>query len=1056
MPKNTSIKKVLILGSGPIVIGQAAEFDYSGTQAIESLKDEGIEVVLLNSNPATIMTDKGIADVTYMEPMTPEFVKKVIYKERPDAVLPTMGGQTALNLALTLAGEGFFEKEDVKLLGVNLQTIQDAEDRELFKQLMKKIDEPTPESISVNSLEDALDFANSHKLPLIVRPAFTLGGTGGGIATTIDEFKTIVSSGLRNSPIGQCLIEKSIAGFKEVEYEIVRDSNDNCIVVCNMENLDPVGIHTGDSIVVAPSQTLNDREYQLLRDASLKIVRSLKIEGGCNVQLALDPRSQNYYVIEVNPRVSRSSALASKATGYPIAKVAAKIALGMTMDEIENPITKNTCACFEPSLDYVVVKIPRWPFDKFQKANKKLGTQMMATGETMAIGSNFEEALLKGIRSLEIKRSHIFMESAVDLSAEELKEKILCQDDDRIFYIAQALRKGTTLKEIHNLTQIDYWFLHKISNIIEMEQQIKLNDLSFELMRKAKSIGFSDAAIAMLKDVSVSQVAERRKELSVSPVYKMVDTCAGEFEANTPYFYSTYGEENESRPSNEKSILVLGSGPIRIGQGVEFDCATVHAVKALKQMGYTTIVINNNPETVSTDYNLADRLYFEPLHLEDVMNVIELERPIGVVAQFGGQTAINLVKGLSENGVNILGAGDNIVEMCENRESWELFLQELKIAQPLGLTAKGIEEAIEKAQELGYPVMLRPSYVIGGQAMQIVYDQEELENYYKDHSIQFQEILIDRYMIGIEAEVDAICDGKNILIPGIMEHIERAGVHSGDSFAVYPPQSLSEVVIEQITTITSKIAKSLRIVGMINVQFVVKKNEVFVLEVNPRSSRTVPFLSKVTGIPMAQIATRAMLGEDLVTQGLTPGLMPPPDTVNVKAPVFSSSKLRDVDTALGPEMKSTGEAIGRDFTLERALDKAFQAANMNVPSCGTVLVTLADKHKLETIPLLRKFHEFGFSFLATRGTSATLSEHGIPSRIVEKIGNSEKDLMYEIKNSRVDLIINTISKGKNVESDGFKMRRAAAENGIICLTSLDTAHALVKAIRLKASRVINL
>lgn len=1056
MPKNTSIKKVLILGSGPIVIGQAAEFDYSGTQAIESLKDEGIEVVLLNSNPATIMTDKGIADVTYMEPMTPEFVKKVIYKERPDAVLPTMGGQTALNLALTLAGEGFFEKEDVKLLGVNLQTIQDAEDRELFKQLMKKIDEPTPESISVNSLEDALDFANLHKLPLIVRPAFTLGGTGGGIATTIDEFKTIVSSGLRNSPIGQCLIEKSIAGFKEVEYEIVRDSNDNCIVVCNMENLDPVGIHTGDSIVVAPSQTLNDREYQLLRDASLKIVRSLKIEGGCNVQLALDPRSQNYYVIEVNPRVSRSSALASKATGYPIAKVAAKIALGMTMDEIENPITKNTCVCFEPSLDYVVVKIPRWPFDKFQKANKKLGTQMMATGETMAIGSNFEEALLKGIRSLEIKRSHIFMESAVDLSAEELKEKILCQDDDRIFYIAQALRKGTTLKEIHNLTQIDYWFLHKISNIIEMEQQIKLNDLSFELMRKAKSIGFSDAAIAMLKDVSVSQVAERRKELSISPVYKMVDTCAGEFEANTPYFYSTYGEENESRPSNEKSILVLGSGPIRIGQGVEFDCATVHAVKALKQMGYTTIVINNNPETVSTDYNLADRLYFEPLHLEDVMNVIELERPIGVVAQFGGQTAINLVKGLSENGVNILGAGDNIVEMCENRESWELFLQELKIAQPLGLTAKGIEEAIEKAQELGYPVMLRPSYVIGGQAMQIVYDQEELENYYKDHSIQLQEILIDRYMIGIEAEVDAICDGKNILIPGIMEHIERAGVHSGDSFAVYPPQSLSEVVIEQITTITSKIAKSLRIVGMINVQFVVKKNEVFVLEVNPRSSRTVPFLSKVTGIPMAQIATRAMLGEDLVTQGLPPGLMPPPDTVNVKAPVFSSSKLRDVDTALGPEMKSTGEAIGRDFTLERALDKAFQAANMNVPSCGTVLVTLADKHKLETIPLLRKFHEFGFSFLATRGTSATLSEHGIPSRIVEKIGNSEKDLIYEIKNSRVDLIINTISKGKNVESDGFKMRRAAAENGIICLTSLDTAHALVKAIRLKASRVINL
>ncbi|MBC77025.1 MAG: carbamoyl phosphate synthase large subunit [Halobacteriovoraceae bacterium] len=1056
MSKNLSIKKVLVLGSGPIVIGQAAEFDYSGTQAIESLKEEGVEVILLTSNPATIMTDQGIADTTYMEPMTPEFVKKIIYKERPEAVLPTMGGQTALNLALTLAGEGFFEKEGVKLLGVNLQTIQDAEDRELFKRLMKKINEPTPESTSVNSLNQALEFAEQHGLPLIVRPAFTLGGTGGGIASTVEELKSIVSSGLRNSPIEQCLIEKSIAGYKEVEYEIVRDSNDNCIVVCNMENIDPVGIHTGDSIVVAPSQTLNDKEYQLLRDASLKIVRSLKIEGGCNVQLALDPQSENYYVIEVNPRVSRSSALASKATGYPIAKVAAKIALGMTMDEIQNPITKNTCACFEPSLDYVVVKFPRWPFDKFQGANKKLGTQMMATGETMAIGSNFEEALLKGIRSLEIKREHLLMESALGLSKEELMRMISKQDDDRIFYIAHAIREQATLKEIHDLTKIDLWFLNKIHNIIKIEEEIRNSDIGFETLKRAKNKGFSDSAIAFLKDVPTSLVEDARKRFGIQPVYKMVDTCAGEFEANTPYFYSTYGEENESIPSNSKSILVLGSGPIRIGQGVEFDCATVHAVKALKEMGYTAIVVNNNPETVSTDYNLADRLYFEPLHLEDVMNVIELEKPIGVIAQFGGQTAINLVEGLTQRGVKILGADHETVEMCENREKWELFLKGLDIAQPLGLTAKGIEEAIDKANELGYPVMLRPSYVIGGQAMQIVYDQKELESYYQEHNLKLEEILIDRYMIGIEAEVDAICDGKNILIPGIMEHIERAGVHSGDSFAVYPPQSLSESVIEQMSSVTSKIAKSLGLVGMINIQFVIKKNEVFVLEVNPRASRTVPFLSKVTNVPMAKVATKAMLGMDILSQNFTPGLMPEMNTVNVKAPVFSSSKLRDVDTALGPEMKSTGEAIGRDLTLEKALEKAFQAANMNVPSCGTILVTLADKHKLETIPLLKKFHEFGFSFLATKGTSKALMEHGLPSRVVEKIGESEKDLIHEIKSSNVDLIINTITKGKNVESDGFKMRRAAAENGIICLTSLDTAHALAKAIELKALKVLTL
>mgnify|MGYP000191544803 CR=1 FL=1 len=919
MPKNTSIKKVLILGSGPIVIGQAAEFDYSGTQAIESLKDEGIEGVLLNSNPATIMTDKGIADVTYMEPMTPEFVKKVIYKERPDAVLPTMGGQTALNLALTLAGEGFFEKEDVKLLGVNLQTIQDAEDRELFKQLMKKIDEPTPESISVNSLEDALDFANLHKLPLIVRPAFTLGGTGGGIATTIDEFKTIVSSGLRNSPIGQCLIEKSIAGFKEVEYEIVRDSNDNCIVVCNMENLDPVGIHTGDSIVVAPSQTLNDREYQLLRDASLKIVRSLKIEGGCNVQLALDPRSQNYYVIEVNPRVSRSSALASKATGYPIAKVAAKIALGMTMDEIENPITKNTCACFEPSLDYVVVKIPRWPFDKFQKANKKLGTQMMATGETMAIGSNFEEALLKGIRSLEIKRSHIFMESAVDLSAEELKEKILCQDDDRIFYIAQALRKGTTLKEIHNLTQIDYWFLYKISNIIEMEQQIKLNDLSFELMRKAKSIGFSDAAIAMLKDVSVSQVAERRKELSISPVYKMVDTCAGEFEANTPYFYSTYGEENESRPSNEKSILVLGSGPIRIGQGVEFDCATVHAVKALKQMGYTTIVINNNPETVSTDYDTSDRLYFEPLTFEDVMAVVDIEKPKGVIVQFGGQTPLKLANQLEAAGVPIIGTSPDAIDEAEDRERFQKLIDKLSLVQPPSKTVRTQEQAVVAADNIGFPLVVRPSYVLGGRAMEIVYDQDELKSYMRE-AVEVSDdspILLDRFLDqAIEVDIDAVSDGTQVVIGSVMQHIEQAGIHSGDSACSLPPYSLSDELQAEMRDQVKRMALELGVIGLMNVQLAVQNNQIFVLEVNPRASRTVPFVSKCIGVSLAKVAARCMIGISLEKQGFTEEIIP--NFFSVKEAVFPFGKFPGVDPILGPEMKSTGEVMGAGASFAEA------------------------------------------------------------------------------------------------------------------------------------------
>lgn len=1057
MPKDASIKKVLVIGSGPIIIGQAAEFDYSGTQAIESLKEEGVEVVLINSNPATIMTDKELADKVYLEPLQPEFIKKIIYLEQPDAVLPTLGGQTGLNLALELAREGFFEKENVKLLGVNLKTIEDAEDRELFKRLMHKLGEPTPESQTVTNMDEALEFAGKVGYPLIIRPAFTLGGTGGGIASDEESFRTIVKSGLSNSPITQCLIEKSIAGFKEVEYEIVRDSNDNCIVVCNMENIDPVGVHTGDSIVVAPSQTLNDNEYQMLRDCSLKIIRALKIEGGCNVQLALDSLSNQYYVIEVNPRVSRSSALASKATGYPIAKVATKIALGMTMDEIVNPVTKTSTACFEPSLDYCVVKIPRWPFDKFHGADRRLGTQMMATGEIMSIGRNFEEALLKGVRSLEIKRPHLFMEAAASLSLGELEERIGRCDDDRIFYIAEALRKGEDLERIHQNTKIDRWFLRKIQNIINIENRLKQEELSKELLLLAKKSGFCDLAIGRMKDCSEELIEKERKKSGIKAVFKMVDTCAAEFASETPYYYSTYDEEDEAQDTPKESVLVLGSGPIRIGQGVEFDYATVHAIKAIKELGMEAIVVNNNPETVSTDYSVSDKLYFEPLHLEDVMNIIERERPIGVIAQFGGQTAINLVDGLAAKGVKILGTSKESVDAAEDREKFEKLLRELEIAQPLGVTVRSLEEAREKSADLGFPLMLRPSYVIGGQSMEVVYDQDELNSYYKTLQSQgAQEVLMDRYMIGVEVEVDAISDGETVFIPGIMEHIERAGVHSGDSFAVYPPQSLSVDVQRQLIGVTTKIAQKLRVKGLINLQFVVKSEKVYVLEVNPRASRTVPFLSKVTGVPMAQAATKAILGVDLKEQGLIHGLNPEADEVSIKAPVFSFSKLKDVDTALGPEMKSTGEAMGRDIDMQRALDKAFKAAGIAVPTCGTILVTLADKHKEEMIPMLKRYYSCGFNFVATEGTAKAISENGMPVRTVEKIGRADRDLLDEIKEGKVDLILNTITKGKNVESDGFKMRRAAAENGIICLTSIDTSKALVESIEMRALKVLSL
>lgn len=1048
MPVQSHLKKVLVIGSGPIVIGQAAEFDYSGTQAVKSLIEEGVEVVLVNSNPATIMTDKETAHKVYIEPLTKEFLLKIIHKEKPDGLLPTLGGQTALNLAVKLEEEGHLKRLGVQLLGCRVDTIQKAEDRKLFKELMQEIGEPVPESRIVTTVEEALEFANRLGYPVIVRPAFTLGGTGGGIAKSEDELFATATSGLAASPIQQCLIERSIAGFKEVEYEVIRDSNDNCIIVCNMENIDPVGVHTGDSIVVAPSQTLSDKEYQLLRSSALKIIRSLKIEGGCNVQYALDPHSFMYYVIEVNPRVSRSSALASKATGYPIAKIAAKIAIGLTLDEIINPVTKKTYACFEPALDYVVCKIPRWPFDKFIKANRRLGTQMKATGEVMALGRTIEESLLKAVRSLEVGLYHLELPEWKNKSTSEIMDKIAMQDDERLFAVAEAMRKGVTQKEIHDLTRIDYFFLSKIQNIINFEKKIESLDKSPETLLEAKRLGFSDRFLARTWKISEEEVYRLRKTNKILPVYKMVDTCAGEFESSTPYYYSTYESQDEVLESTKKKVVVLGSGPIRIGQGIEFDYATVHAIDAIRSMGYEAIIINNNPETVSTDFNISDRLYFEPLTLEDVLSVIERENPIGVIVQFGGQTAINLAEPLAERGVRILGTSTDDIDRAEDRKRFEELLRELKIAQPLGVTVTSINEAVEKSAHLGFPVIVRPSYVLGGRAMEIVYDAHELMDYMR-RAVQINPehpVLIDRYMIGREMEVDAISDGETVFIPGIMEHIEKAGVHSGDSIAVYPPQSVSQVILDKLAETTISITKALNIKGLINLQFVIYKDEVFVLEVNPRSSRTVPFLSKVTGVQMAKIATKAILGESLKSQGFYDGTLPAKDTVAVKAPVFSFAKLSEVEIALGPEMKSTGEVMGKDKVFEKALHKAFVAAGVVIPDSGTILATINDKDKEEAVKLFKRFYEIGFDFLATEGTAKVLKAANIPVRTIARIGQSEDDIIKEIKSGRVALVVNTISKGKNVESDGFKMRRIAVERGLLCLTSLDTTEALLKTI----------
>ncbi|CAM3756285.1 carbamoyl-phosphate synthase large subunit [Alkalicoccus chagannorensis] len=1046
MPKREDISKILVVGSGPIIIGQAAEFDYAGTQACQALKEEGYEVVLVNSNPATIMTDETTADQVYIEPLTKEFVTSVIRKERPDGVIATLGGQTGLNLVMELSREGVLDRYSIELLGTSLDAITKAEDREAFRTLMNELEEPVPESEIIHTVNEAAAFAETIGYPVIIRPAYTLGGTGGGIAEDRAALEEITANGLYYSPVDQCLIEKSIAGFKEIEYEVMRDKNDQAIVVCNMENIDPVGVHTGDSIVTAPSQTMSDREYQILRNASLRIIRALGIEGGCNVQCAMDPHSEQYYIIEVNPRVSRSSALASKATGYPIAKLSAKIAVGYELHELQNPITKNTYASFEPALDYVVTKWPRWPFDKFESANRTLGSQMKATGEVMALGRTLTESLLKAVRSAEIGLFHLLPEEP--LTGRELEEKIRAQDDERLLYVADALRQGVTMETLHEWTGIDHYFLAEISFMIDIEASLQSAGLTPGTLREAKKAGFSNEAAAHYTGSSLAEVEALQEKTSCYPVFKMVDTCAAEFASATPYYYSTFEEENEAETTPTPSILVLGSGPIRIGQGIEFDYATVHAVRTIREAGYEAVIINNNPETVSTDFEVSDKLYFEPLTVEDVMNVVRQEKPEGVLVQFGGQTALNLADELQARGVTILGTALEDLDACEDRDKFEATIQSLGVPQPKGKTAVSTAEAEAIADDIGYPVLIRPSYVLGGRAMEILYQKDELLTY-MTRAVKVNDkypVLIDKYLIGKEIEVDAVSDGETVLVPGIMEHIERAGVHSGDSIAVYPPQNISPSVKEKIVDYTIRLAKGFRVKGLMNIQFVLQDEEVYVLEVNPRSSRTVPFLSKITGVNMAEIAAKAVLGTSLRSQGFSDGILEEPDSVSVKVPVFSFQKLRSVDITLGPEMKSTGEVMGRDHSLEKALYKGLIASGMDIPMHGTVLFTVADKDKEEAALLAARFHELGFDLMATAGTAVYFEQQGMPVTTAAKIGSGSPDMLDVITGREAQLIVNTLSRGKKQERDGFRIRREAVERGILCNTSLDTTEAVLTVI----------
>ncbi|MBH9985631.1 carbamoyl-phosphate synthase large subunit [Lactobacillus sp. M0390] len=1049
MPKRTDIKKIMVIGSGPIIIGQAAEFDYSGTQACLALREEGYEVVLVNSNPATIMTDTTIADKVYIEPLTVDSVSRIIRQEYPDAILPTLGGQVGLNMALSLAETGILDELNIELLGTKLESIEQAEDREKFKELCQKLGEPVPPSKSVKTVQEALDFGDEIGYPIIVRPAFTMGGTGGGICNDREELASVAKNGLELSPVTECLIEKSIAGYKEIEFEVMRDHDDNAMIVCCMENFDPVGIHTGDSIVFSPSQTLSDKEYQMLRDCSLRLIRALKIEGGCNVQLALDPNSFDYDVIEVNPRVSRSSALASKATGYPIAKMAAKIAVGLTLDEIKNPVTGTTFAEFEPALDYVVCKIPRFPFDKFTKADRQLGTQMKATGEVMAIGRTAEEAFQKAVRSLEIDQKDFFSKEAHEASDEDLETKLVKVQDDRLFYIAEAFRRDYSISDVHELTKINFYFLDIVKHIVELEKEIQANPDDIAILKNAKKYGFSDDTIANLWNENVDQVRNLRKSNGIIPVYKMVDTCAAEFVSKTPYFYSTYDLENESLKTNKKSVLVVGSGPIRIGQGVEFDYATVHCVKALQKMGYEAIVINSNPETVSTDFSISDKLYFEPLTLEDVLNVCDLEKPEGVIIQFGGQTSINLAAGLEEHGVKILGTSVADLNRAEDRELFDQVVKELGLKQPQGITTTTHDGVIEAAKQLGYPVLVRPSYVLGGKAMEIVYTEAELEDYLNNHVdiASSHPILVDDYLDGRECDVDAICDGETVLIPGIMEHIEHAGVHSGDSMAVYPAQTFTPDIKQKIADVTKKLALKLNCHGIMNLQLIERDGEIYIIEVNPRASRTVPFLSKITDIEMAQVATRVIMGESLKEQGYADGLAPEPKMISVKAPVFSFSKLADVDSYLGPEMKSTGEVMGSDLSFPKALYKAFSGANMQIPDSGNVLLTIEDRDKQAILPIAKRFAQIGYRIFATSGTANFLRDNGLHVTEVSKIHEEKEDnLLSEFKNGKIDLVINTMGHDVAKNSDGFIIRQNAIQQNIPLITSLDTARALLIAL----------